>query len=57
MQDLVVPPDRQARFARNVGDCDVIDLDAAHMCMISQPAALAQIINDIAGGSEALHSG
>lgn len=57
MQDVVVPPDRQARFAANVGDCEVIDLDAAHMCMISQPASLAQLINGIAATSEALHSG
>ena len=57
IHDAVVPPDRQTRFAENVGDCDVIDLDAAHMCMISRPAALARIVNDIAHRSEAAHSG
>jgi hypothetical protein len=41
----------------DVARVDVIDFDAAHMCMISQPAALARIINDIANRSEAPHSG
>jgi pimeloyl-ACP methyl ester carboxylesterase len=57
MRDVVVPPDRQARFAKNVGDCDVIDVDAAHMCMISKPQALAGIINRLARRSEGPHSG
>ncbi|HEX4015427.1 MAG TPA: alpha/beta hydrolase [Frankiaceae bacterium] len=57
IHDVVVPPDRQRRFARNVGSCEVIELDAAHMCMISQPAALAGIINGIARSSEVPHSG
>jgi hypothetical protein len=57
MHDVVVPADRQARFAKNVADGGVIDLDAAHMCMISQSPALAQLINAIAGGSEVPHSG
>ena len=29
----------------NLGGADVVDLDAAHMAMISQPAALAAILN------------
>jgi pimeloyl-ACP methyl ester carboxylesterase len=60
LHDVVVPADRQRRFVRNVSDVtayDTIDLDAAHMCMISRPAALAKILNDIARGSEAVHSG
>ncbi len=60
MHDVIVPPDRQQRFARNVSDvtsCDVIDLEAAHMCMISQAQALAQLINAIACRSEPAHSG
>jgi pimeloyl-ACP methyl ester carboxylesterase len=48
LHDASVAPDRQLRFAANVGDCDVIDLDAAHMCMISQPRELAAILNEIA---------
>ncbi len=48
LQDLIVPATKQLRFAANVGNCPVIDLDAGHMCMVSQPAALARILNDIA---------
>ena len=48
VHDLIVPAAKQLRFAANVGNCPVIDLDAGHMCMVSQPAALAAILNDIA---------
>jgi pimeloyl-ACP methyl ester carboxylesterase len=48
VQDLIVPPAKQLRFANNVGNCSVVDIDAGHMCMVSQPAALAQIINRVA---------
>jgi pimeloyl-ACP methyl ester carboxylesterase len=46
--DLIVAPDKQLRFARNVGDCPVVDIDAGHMCMVSQPAALAAILDPLA---------
>jgi pimeloyl-ACP methyl ester carboxylesterase len=46
--DAIVDADKQLRFAINVGRCRMIDMDAAHMCMISQPKALARILNDIA---------
>jgi hypothetical protein len=45
--DIIVPPVKQLRFAEHVGGCPVIDLDAGHMCMVSQPAALAAILNDL----------
>jgi pimeloyl-ACP methyl ester carboxylesterase len=45
LQDAIVPPERQHRFAKNVGDCPVIELDSGHMCMISQPRQLADIIH------------
>jgi pimeloyl-ACP methyl ester carboxylesterase len=48
--DAIVPADRQLDYADNVGDCPVVDLDAGHMCMVSQPAALAQILGEIADG-------
>lgn len=48
MRDMVVEPNRQLRFARNGGDVTMVDLDAGHMCMISQPARLAAILNSIA---------
>ncbi len=51
MRDLIVSPEKQLRFAGNVGDCRVIDLDAGHMCMVGQPAATATLLNDICAGS------
>lgn len=48
LQDVILPPDRQLRFAANVGECEIIDLDAAHMCMISQPEATAALLDRIA---------
>jgi hypothetical protein len=51
VRDAIVEPDNQLRFARNVGQCDVIDLDAGQMCMISKPAELAAILRGTAGWS------
>jgi pimeloyl-ACP methyl ester carboxylesterase len=48
LQDIIVPASKQSRFAGNVGDCPVVDLDAGHMCMVSRPAALAGILAVIA---------
>jgi pimeloyl-ACP methyl ester carboxylesterase len=48
LQDAIVAPDKQLRFAANVGGCEVVDLDAAHMCMISQPAATAALVDRLA---------
>lgn len=49
LRDAIIPPDRQLRFAANVGgDCAIVDLDAAHMCMISQPAATAALLDQVA---------
>lgn len=49
LQDLIVNPDKQLRFARNVGEgCEVVDMDAGHMCMVSQPVATAEVLNQLA---------
>jgi pimeloyl-ACP methyl ester carboxylesterase len=48
LQDIIVPAAKQRRFAANVGNCPVTDLDAGHMCMVSQPENLAAILNGIA---------
>jgi pimeloyl-ACP methyl ester carboxylesterase len=48
IRDAILPPDRQLSFVERVGGCPVIDLDAGHMCMISQPDALATILDGIA---------
>ena len=50
LRDAIIHPDAEGRFAANVGHCDIIDIDAAHMCMISKPVELADILNRIAGG-------
>jgi pimeloyl-ACP methyl ester carboxylesterase len=50
--DRILVPEMQRRFIRNVGgDCRVVELGAGHMCMISQPEALARIFDDIAAGA------
>jgi len=52
MQDIIVAPEKQARFAKNVGpNCRVVDLDAGHMCMVSQPAATASILDEVAASA------
>jgi pimeloyl-ACP methyl ester carboxylesterase len=45
LQDLIVAPAKQSRFADNVGNCPIVDIDAGHMCMVSQPVTLAGILN------------
>jgi len=39
----------QDRMIANLGDVDVVDLDAGHMAMISHPAELAAVLQRIAG--------
>lgn len=41
----------QNQFIANLGGADVIDLDSGHMAMISQPAALAAILDEVAAAS------
>jgi len=49
LQDMIVAPDKQRRFATNVGpDCELVDLDAGHMCMVGQPQRTAEILDGIA---------
>jgi pimeloyl-ACP methyl ester carboxylesterase len=49
LHDLIVVPAKQDAFAAGVpGGCDVVDIDAAHMCMISKPSETAAILNEIA---------
>lgn len=47
-RDAILAPDLQLGFAERVGRCPVVDLDAGHMCMISQPDRLAEILEEIA---------
>ncbi len=47
--DAILKPELQRRFIGHVdGDCRVVELDAGHMCMITQPEALADVLNDVA---------
>jgi hypothetical protein len=41
-------PTSRRWLATNVGDCVVVDFDAAHGCMTSQPVAVAAILDGIA---------
>jgi pimeloyl-ACP methyl ester carboxylesterase len=45
-RDLIVPPERQDLFAQRTRST-VVPIDAAHMAMISQPAALARVLLDL----------
>lgn len=45
LQDASLTPEAQTRMAANLGDAQIIDLDAGHMAMISRPEALARILN------------
>lgn len=45
MRDVIVPADKQLRFAANLDGCDVVDIDAGHMCMVSQPSGTAAVIS------------
>ena len=51
LHDASIEPERQLRFARNAGDCNVIEFDAAHMCMISKPRELGAILDEIAASA------
>jgi pimeloyl-ACP methyl ester carboxylesterase len=52
LHDRIIDPEKQLRFARNVGNCRIVDIDAAHMCMISQPGELARILSTIAANPD-----
>ena len=35
--DRIVVPEKQDRFIENLGGCEVLELDAGHMAMVSRP--------------------
>jgi pimeloyl-ACP methyl ester carboxylesterase len=51
-QDHAGTVEMQDGFIANIGGAEVIDLDCGHMAMISQPAALAAILDDLARRDE-----
>lgn len=51
LQDVTVTPDLQDRMIatlRGCGPCDVVEIDSGHNVMVSQPEALARVLNEIA---------
>jgi pimeloyl-ACP methyl ester carboxylesterase len=46
-RDQIIPPVKQDRFITNLGGAEVVDLDAGHMAMISQPRQLATILQGV----------
>lgn len=50
LQDQSVPPDLQDRMIRNIGTPRVVVMDAGHNVMISQPEAMARLLNEMAAG-------
>lgn len=51
LRDAIVPVAVQDASITTMGGADVVDLDAAHMAMISRPAELATILDDLAARS------
>jgi pimeloyl-ACP methyl ester carboxylesterase len=45
LRDASLVPEAQTRMATNLGDVEIVDLDAGHMAMVSRPEALAEILN------------
>ena len=45
--DRIVVPEKQDRFIENLGGCEVLELDAGHMAMVSRPQDLASLLSTI----------
>jgi hypothetical protein len=45
LRDASITPDAQYKMIANLGTVNVVDLDAGHMAMISDPQGLATILN------------
>lgn len=48
LQDQSVPPELQDKMIANIGAPQVIEMDAGHNVMVSEPEALAHVLNGIA---------
>jgi pimeloyl-ACP methyl ester carboxylesterase len=46
-RDVILPPWKQDRFVDNLGGAEIIELDAAHMAMISRPRELGEVLASI----------
>jgi pimeloyl-ACP methyl ester carboxylesterase len=47
-RDEMNRPDRQRRYAERVRPDRVLELDAGHMCMVSDPVGLAALLDELA---------
>jgi pimeloyl-ACP methyl ester carboxylesterase len=47
LQDVIITPEQQLRFANNVGNCRMAEINAGHMPMIGQPQRLAEILSEL----------
>ena len=45
LRDVAAPTETQDEYIKNLGGADVVDIDCGHMAMLSNPAALAAIID------------
>lgn len=50
LKDQSVPPELQDKMIDHVGEPRVVEIDAGHNVMISDPEALARVLNEIAAG-------
>jgi pimeloyl-ACP methyl ester carboxylesterase len=50
LRDAVIPPALQDEMIAHLGRVDVVELDAGHDAMISQPEALASLLDELASG-------
>jgi hypothetical protein len=46
-EDAIVSLETQDRMISNLGGAEVVDLDSGHMAMISRPADLARVLNQL----------
>jgi pimeloyl-ACP methyl ester carboxylesterase len=46
-EDAIVSLETQDRMITNLGGAEVVDLDSGHMAMISRPADLARVLNQL----------
>ena len=54
--DEALPPDAERQFASRMG-ATTIEVAASHVAMVSQPAQVAQLIEDAASGAPAAERG
>ena len=48
MQDTILSPSLQDEIIATLGSAEVVELEAGHDAMVSQPEALAGLLNDLA---------